>query len=219
MGLGGCPGWSESSLGTHTILLVLSLGGSNQVIPKINAAGWQQLLIYFALHQPRISFFSYRGILVMSENVTSHFVSLAPSSPLIYPMHSRVQIITTASCSRCVDCGTDIARTICIFSCWDDFYWIGLWARTVPSVGNTVNFLHIRTPKTRWHFLGVMRPKDAEGIANSVDPDHTAPRRILIWVCTVCQVLSVRKLRTYENYGMQRVCMAEHKLRWQNQSV
>ena len=83
----------------------------------------------------------------------------------------------------------------------------------MPSVGNTVNFLHIRTPKTRWHFIGVMHPKDAEGIANSVDPDHTAPRSILIWVCTVCQVLSVRKLRTYENYGMQRVCMAEHKLR------
>ena len=27
--LGGCPGWSESSLGTHAILLVLSYGGSN----------------------------------------------------------------------------------------------------------------------------------------------------------------------------------------------
>ena len=26
--LGGCPGWSESSLGAHAILLVLSLGGS-----------------------------------------------------------------------------------------------------------------------------------------------------------------------------------------------
>ena len=27
--LGGCPGWSESSLGTHAILLVLSWGSSN----------------------------------------------------------------------------------------------------------------------------------------------------------------------------------------------
>ena len=27
--LGGCPGWSESSLSTHAILLVLSWGGSN----------------------------------------------------------------------------------------------------------------------------------------------------------------------------------------------
>ena len=28
--LGGCPGWSESSLGAHVILLVLSCGGSNR---------------------------------------------------------------------------------------------------------------------------------------------------------------------------------------------
>ena len=27
--LGGCPGWSQSSLGAHAILLVLSWGGSN----------------------------------------------------------------------------------------------------------------------------------------------------------------------------------------------
>ena len=37
-----------------------------------------------------------------------------------------------------------------------------------------------------------MHPKDAEGIANSVDLDQTAPP---IWVCTVCPDLSVRKLR------------------------
>ena len=62
---------------------------------------------------------------------------------------------------------------------------------------------------TRWRFLRVMHPKDAEGIANSVDPDQTAPlgavwsgsgsdcssRSSLIWVCTVCRDLSVRKLR------------------------
>ena len=35
-----------------------------------------------------------------------------------------------------------------------------------------------------------MYPKDAEGIANCVDPDQT-----LIWVCTVCPDLSVGKLR------------------------
>ena len=37
-----------------------------------------------------------------------------------------------------------------------------------------------------------MHPKDAEGIANSTDPDQTAP---MIWVCTVCPDLSVQKLR------------------------
>ena len=41
-----------------------------------------------------------------------------------------------------------------------------------------------------------MHPKDAEGIANSVDPDQTAPSRSsLIWVCTVCPDPPVRKLR------------------------
>ena len=40
-----------------------------------------------------------------------------------------------------------------------------------------------------------MSPKDAEGIANSVDPDQTAPRSSLIRVCTVCPAVSVRKLR------------------------
>ena len=36
-----------------------------------------------------------------------------------------------------------------------------------------------------------MRPNDALGMANSVNPDQTAPR----WVYTVCSDLSVRKLR------------------------
>ena len=35
----------------------------------------------------------------------------------------------------------------------------------------------------------------ANGIANSEDPDQTAPLGALIWVCTVCPKLSVRKLR------------------------
>ena len=37
-----------------------------------------------------------------------------------------------------------------------------------------------------------MSPNDADGMANSVDPDQAAS---LIWVCTVCPDLSVRKLR------------------------
>ena len=37
-----------------------------------------------------------------------------------------------------------------------------------------------------------MYPKDADGIANSVDPDQTAPfRSSLIWVCTVSSDLPV----------------------------
>ena len=48
----------------------------------------------------------------------------------------------------------------------------------------TVKFLNIRTTeknccnphksRTKWLFHIVMRPKDAQGIANSVDPDQTA---------------------------------------------
>ena len=62
-------------------------------------------------------------------------------------------------------------------------------------------------------FRGAMHPKDAEEIANSVDPDQasliwvctvsrssliwvcTVSRSSLIWVCTVCPDLYVRKLR------------------------
>ena len=67
---------------------------------------------------------------------------------------------------------------------------------------NTVKLLKIRTPENfaviplkfekDGFNIRVMHPKDADGIANSVDPDQTAP---LIWVCTVCPDLSVRKLR------------------------
>ena len=32
--LGGCPGWSESSLGPHDIVLVLSCGGSNLFLSR-----------------------------------------------------------------------------------------------------------------------------------------------------------------------------------------
>ena len=66
----------------------------------------------------------------------------------------------------------------------------------------TVKILKFRTPKqfavitlnvwTRWLFLRVMHPKDADGIENSVDPDQ---RSSLIWVCTVCSDLFARKLR------------------------
>ena len=34
-------------------------------------------------------------------------------------------------------------------------------------------------------------------IANSVDPDQTAPRSSLFWVCTVCSDLSVPILRIF----------------------
>ena len=45
-----------------------------------------------------------------------------------------------------------------------------------------------------WLYHRVMSPNDADGMANSVDSDQTAPRS-LIWVSTVCPGISVRKLR------------------------
>ena len=53
------------------------------------------------------------------------------------------------------------------------------------EMGNGVNFLNIRTPKKfvvitlKFELCGstirVMSPNDADGMANSADPDHTAP--------------------------------------------
>ena len=53
------------------------------------------------------------------------------------------------------------------------------------SDSTTVNFLNIQTPKkigcnhskicTVWLYHRVMSPNDADGMANSVDPDQTAP--------------------------------------------
>ena len=70
----------------------------------------------------------------------------------------------------------------------------------------TVNFLNIRTPKKfvvitlKFELCGsryysVMSPKDADRMANSVDPDQ-------IWVCTVCPCLSVQKLRIIKVFAV-----------------
>ena len=76
--------------------------------------------------------------------------------------------------------------------------------RKNPKYSDTPKICY-NNPKiwTRWLYQKVMHPKDAAGIANSVDPDQTAPQEqsdlglksSLIWVCTVCPSLSVRKLR------------------------
>ena len=46
---------------------------------------------------------------------------------------------------------------------------------------------------TMWLYHRVMSQNNADGMANSVDPDQTAP--LWSWVCTVCPGISVRKLR------------------------
>ena len=47
---------------------------------------------------------------------------------------------------------------------------------------------------TMWLYHRVMCPNNADGMANSVDPDQTCS---LIWVCTVCPGISVQKLRIF----------------------
>ena len=61
---------------------------------------------------------------------------------------------------------------------------------------------------TMWLYHRVMSPNDADGMANSVDPDQTPPRSSLIWVCTVCPGISVRKLRT--------ITMIFHRSPWKS---
>ena len=51
-----------------------------------------------------------------------------------------------------------------------------------------------------------MSPKDAEGIANSVDPDQSS----LIWVCTVCPGLSVQKVRIITVHALENLLFKVH---------
>ena len=55
-----------------------------------------------------------------------------------------------------------------------------------------------------------MHPKDAEGIANSVDTDETA-RSSPIWVCAVFPDLSVRKLRNLCDITVVSINIAQTK--------
>ena len=57
-----------------------------------------------------------------------------------------------------------------------------------------------------------MSPNDADGMANSADPDQTHLGAVevssLIWVYTVCPGISVRKLRTIAVNEKQNGCSA-----------
>ena len=50
---------------------------------------------------------------------------------------------------------------------------------------------------TMWFYHRVMSPNDTDGMANSVDSDRSS----LIWVCTVCPGISVRKHRIITVYS------------------
>ena len=72
---------------------------------------------------------------------------------------------------------------------------------------------------TMWLYHRVMSPNDADGMANSVDPDQT--RSSLIWVCTVCPGRSVWKLRiiTVHHYCASRPQLQTFNITWWSASI
>ena len=65
-----------------------------------------------------------------------------------------------------------------------DHFWFCFLPTLSVSLYTTVNFLNIRTQKkfvvvtkilTMWLYHRVMSPNDADRMANSADPDQTAP--------------------------------------------
>ena len=71
-----------------------------------------------------------------------------------------------------------------------------LFYRKFPKYSDTQNICCNHSKIwTMWLYHWVMSPNDADGMANSVDPDQTAPWSSLIRVFTVCPGISVRKLR------------------------
>ena len=78
--------------------------------------------------------------------------------------------------------------------------------RKVPKLSDARK-LSSNLPKiqTKSPTLSVFHQKDVNGIANSEDPNQTAPlgKSSLIWVCIVCPDLSVQKLRIITVYCYQ----------------
>ena len=61
----------------------------------------------------------------------------------------------------------------------------------VPEYSELKHCCNYTKIRTVWLYRRIMSPKDADGMANSVVPDRTAPRSSPIWVYTVCPDLSV----------------------------
>ena len=77
----------------------------------------------------------------------------------------------------------------------------------ILKIGDTI-MITVIVVKVEWY--GFTQPeciqKGGDGIANSVDPDQTAPRSSLFWVCTVCSDLSVPILRTFTVINCFKLC-------------
>ena len=68
--LGGCPGWSESSLGTKVILLVLSWGGSKCFFLESTYAAHTHFIIFFTFRiEPNMKSLSHANNIVLRRDI------------------------------------------------------------------------------------------------------------------------------------------------------
>ena len=71
--LGGCPGWSESSLGTKVILLGLSWGGSKCFFFQSIYAAHIHFITFFTFRtEPNMKSFSHANNIVLGRDIYVH---------------------------------------------------------------------------------------------------------------------------------------------------
>ena len=71
--LGGCPGWSESSLGTKVILLVLVCGGSKCFFLESTHAAHIRFITFFTFCiEPNMKSFSHANNIVLRRDIYIH---------------------------------------------------------------------------------------------------------------------------------------------------
>ena len=71
--LGGCTGWSESSLGTKFILLVLSWGGSKCFFLESTYAAHIHFITFFTFRlEPNMKSFSHANNIVLRREIYIH---------------------------------------------------------------------------------------------------------------------------------------------------
>ena len=82
--LGGCPGWSESSLGTKVILLVLSWGGSKCFFLESKYAAHTHFITFcFTFRiEPNMKLLNHANNIVLRRDIYIHILSKSSNRPL-----------------------------------------------------------------------------------------------------------------------------------------
>ena len=155
--LGGCPDWFEASLGA-LILLVLSWGGSHvTVLDRLWIWLYQFLIIAFSSTLLQIVIWATSW-----QNLFMLYVSNKDADQPVHP-HSLISAFVV----RCLD---SILSILLNPKFQDSSY------RNDPKFSDTQNICCNHSKVwTMWLYHRVMSPNDADGMANSVDPDQTAP--------------------------------------------